>query len=79
MRFLAECQWQDKVFEIDTDRDETTPQALHSALVKVDPMASEYSKVLTSLTGRNRTVIVTQNEQGSIRIEVYLRRSGLIG
>lgn len=77
MRFLAETNVTDEIFEIETDHDEFTPQALRDALGLQDPQVAIYSKVLSGMLGRNRCIIVTQSHIGQVRIEVYSKRSAL--
>jgi len=80
MRFLAETNDRTgHIYEIDTAHDEFTPQALRTALGTVDPTVGMYGTVISGMMGRTRCVLVTKSTLGQIRIEVYLRRSGLIG
>ncbi len=80
MRFLVETNDRvGEIFEIDTAHDEFSPQALRTALALIDPTVQDYGEILSGMMGRNRCILVTKSRLKQVRIEIYLRRSGLAG
>jgi len=64
MRFLAETNCTDEVFEIDTAHDEFTPQALRTALITVDKTAYEFYIIVSAMMGGIRCILVIINRLG---------------